>query len=63
MSKLAKVNYLMGGVNAELTERLYPMRIRTAKDFLMAVKLEDEAQALARAKRNGDRTVITIDAP
>jgi hypothetical protein len=59
MSECAKVNYLMGGVNADLTEILYPKDIPTAERFLQEVKLLDEAKAIAQAKR-GTRTVASI---
>ena len=51
MGEQAKVNYLMGGLSAELTTKMYVMKINSSDKFLKAVKLECEAQALAKARR------------
>ena len=63
MGEQAKINYLMGGLSAELTTQMYVMKINSSAEFLEAVKLEDEAQALAREKRGkGSATVAAIAA-
>ena len=51
MSEGTKVNFLMGGLNADLTEILYPRNVVTAEHFLREVKLLEEGQAIARTKR------------
>ena len=61
MSDKNKVNFLMGGLNAELTEKMYPKEIATADEFLKAVKLDDEARSLAKEKR-GEKAEFTVAA-
>ena len=39
----AKVNYLIGGLSAGLTTKMYVMKIDSPAKFLEALKLEDEA--------------------
>ena len=51
MDEQAKVNYLMGGLSAELTTKMYAMKINSSDKFREAVKLEYEAQALVKARR------------
>jgi len=56
MSEWVKVNYLMGGINADLTEYLYPKKIDTTDKFLKEAKLIDEAKAIARGKQESYST-------
>jgi len=51
----------MGGLNADLTETLYPKSITQAEEFFKEVKLMEEAQMMARAKREKVLAVIGGD--
>ena len=51
MGEQAKVNYLMEGLSAELTTKMYVMKINSSDKFREAVILEYEAQALVKAWR------------
>ena len=53
-NEATKVNYLMGGLCPRLTKRLYRLEIDSTAKFLKAVKLDDEANTLAKAKEGGE---------
>ena len=61
MSECTKVNFLMGGLSADLTEILYPMHLVTTEQFLQEVKLIEEARSMAQAKREKVLAVMGED--
>ena len=61
MSESTKVNFLMGGLSADLTEILYPMHLVTTEQFLQEVKLIEEARSMAQAKREKVLAVMGED--
>ena len=58
MDELTKINYLMGGLNPELTTRLYVQQIDTADKFLKTAKLDDEAFSMAKEKRDANNEFV-----